>query len=77
MDQFFWRGSNCTESKFEAGRAFYSCLESNLEADYLKLAWKLEGLSESFRKIQKTFIKQNVFSRIVFLRKERTLVSME
>ena len=57
----------------KTGRNFYNCLESSLKVDYLKITWKLEGLSKNCRKIQKTFIKQNVFSRKVFLKNTRPL----
>ena len=62
---FFWNGSNCTKSKFDAAQVFYSCLESSLKVDYLKIASKLEGLSRNCRKTQKT-IKNPVFSCIAF-----------
>ena len=72
---FFWLGSNCTKSKFEARRIFDSCLESSLKEGYVKIAWKLEGLSQNCRKIQINFIKQNVFSRIVFLENKRPCIN--
>ena len=45
VSEIFWVGSNCTKVMFEAGPIFYICLESNLKEDYLKIGWKLEGLS--------------------------------
>ena len=70
---FFWRWSKCfmRGSKIVLVRVkLYEkqvCLESSLNVDYLKVAWKFEGLSQNCTKIQKTFIKQNVFSRTAFL----------
>ena len=57
----------------EASLIFYSCLEFSLKVDYLKTAWKLEALSENYRKTQKAFIRQNLFSHIVFIENKRAL----
>ena len=65
--KLFWCGLNCTRSKSEGGPIFYSCLESSLKVDCLKIAWKLEGLSQNCKKILKTFIKQNLLLCIAFL----------